>query len=169
MGSKLLLVAGCWLLVSCVTYNKCLDKFGTGTDSVRVEKLVFVHDTIRFTTPADSLSGWLSIIRGRLVKGGDTVSTSKKLKVEFLPLAPSREGDSTPIKIKYRVVRVPDTVVVVKRDTMRVFVDCPREMVDADKSASFFQKLWEQYKFFAAWALLVLLLIFLLRLTRRLQ
>jgi hypothetical protein len=156
-ATVLLLVVSCWLLTGCVTYQRCIDKYSVGTDTVRVEKLVHIIDTIKIAVPGDSLNGQLSFVNGDL-KATDTVSDSGKLRIKFIQV---------PGGIQYRVVRLPDTVVVVKRDTVRVAVDCTRVLVDADKNAPWYGRLWETFKFFAAVALLVLFVCLLIYLKHR--
>lgn len=151
------LVAGCWLLVtglllsSCVTYQKCLDRFGkVSKDSVAVR----YKDSVRFELPiaADTLEGGLSLDSLCIAWQKQTqdyyldtltkVSANGKLQLKYWI-------DQYNRALRYQSTLKPDTIVQVK--TVEGVVRCPPVVVVSPESAP---TLWKQFQLFAAWVVI---------------
>lgn len=139
----------CLLLSSCVTYQKCVDKYGTGETYT-----VTVHDTIPVEVPvpvpADSVEG---SVRIQDVLQGETFRDSTdRLEVKFW-------FDKYQNLLHYRADIKADTIIV--RDTVEIQkeVPCPETEVLEDTPHGIVG-VWERYKSFAAYALLLSLFIF---------
>jgi hypothetical protein len=141
------------LLQGCVTYKKCVDKFGE-TDSVRITITKVLHDTVRVVTAADSLEDHFNV--DSLLNVVDTLrhtSASGKLQIQFWRDKYSRQ-------LHYRANHFSDTIVVVRVDTVTVVGDCPPGVTFSEKEdVPWFRALWLKYQLFAAWALLLLLFV----------
>ena len=151
------LVASCWLLVaglmlsSCITYQKCLDKFGkVSKDSVAVRYI----DSVRFQVeiPADTLQGGLSLDSLCIAWQQQTknfyedtltkVSASGKLQIKYWI-------DRYQRALRYQSTLKPDTVYQFK--IVKGVVRCPPQVVvspDNDRT------LWKQFQLFAAWVVI---------------
>ena len=152
---RLAVVFSLLLLSSCVTYQKCFDKYGLKGDTTRVTVYVPRVDTVEIITPADSLSAFLTdSLLDSLKKTLDTltvVSESGKLKSKYW-------YDRYRKALASKTKSLPDTVYQIIKDTARVDVKCPPGVwFDPLEKLPWYSplKLWEGYKLFAAWALLV--------------
>jgi hypothetical protein len=144
---------------ACVTYQKCVDKYGK-KDTVRVTMTMIVHDTVTIVTPADTIRDHVNI--DSLFALVDTLrhtSASGRLQLKLWK-------DKYTRQLHYIASLRADTITVIERDTVRVVGDCPPGVVFVEnKDVSGLRALWLKYQLFAAWALLVLLfvLVFLKR------
>lgn len=149
------LVTGFWLLVaglmlgSCVTYQKCIDKFGkVSKDSV----VMRYKDSVRFEVPiaADSLEGGISLDSLCLAWQKQTsdfyldtltkVSRSGKLQIKYWIDRYNRA-------LRYQSTLKPDTIVKVK--IVEGVVRCPPVVVVGP--VGYWARLWNKFQFFAAW------------------
>ncbi len=148
------LVTGFWLLVaglmlgSCVTYQKCLDKFGkVSKDSV----VMRYKDSVRFEVPvaADTLEGGISLDSLCLAWQKQTadfyldtltkVSRSGKLQIKYWIDRYNRA-------LRYQSTLKPDTIIQVK--TVEGVVRCPPVVVVSPDNH---RTWWKQFQLFAAW------------------
>lgn len=146
------------LLSGCVTYQACFDKYGhLAKDTVRVPVQVVLKDTITVVTQPDSLIGRFSL--DSLMSRFDSVvhiSSSRLLQATFW-----RDKYNN---IRYRIDVRPDTITKIQIDTVQVVVGCPPAAVfDPEKDAPWHSRLWKNFQFFAAWALLLLIVVLLAR------
>lgn len=168
--SRVLMLLLLATLASCVTYQKCADKFGTVRDSVKV-RVAVPYDTTVFI-PGDSLKGsinldtlcanwyyWNTTITDSLVVLADSVVRAN----HTTRLETKHWIDKYNRALMFNAVVKPDTIHI--RDTVYVQANCPPVVEFKNKDASGFRALWQGYQLFAAWALLVLIavLIFLTR------
>jgi len=156
------------LLGGCVTYNKCLDKFGKVSDSI--PQTVVVHDSILVRVPADSLSGSIPLdslcdqwwnYTTRSIDSLTTVTDSLNTVSASGKLSTTHWIDKYNKLLRFKSKKEIDTIHFHHYDT--VTVNCP-PVITFDKEnerASGFRALWKGYQFFAAWALLVLLFVLL--------
>lgn len=106
-------------LNSCVTYEKCQDKFGNGTDTVTIEKTVEVvrHDTI--IKPIDSISTIIKFRdKGKIIT--DTVEIENP--VTGMQLRYWRDEAN---RLRVQCNTKADTVVINDTIYKEVKVDCP--------------------------------------------
>lgn len=150
-ATPLLLIA-LLCLTGCVTYNKCMDKFGViRKDSVKVfvKIPVFIHT--QAVSPADSLQDHFDI--DSMLSMFDTLrqtSASQRTQIEFWKDKYSRA-------LHYKVKVKPDTIKLIVKDTVRAEVNCPPCVVfDPLKDAPWYsvKALWNKFQLFAAWAVL---------------
>jgi len=151
---------------SCVTYNKCLEKFGVVGDSVKRSfdlpidlKKVVEADSVEHGINIDSLcESWRLQATGLSLQAASdsaeiattvVVSKSQKLKVAYWI-------DQYNRLLKIKAIKIRDTIRI--RDTVRAEVNCPPcIVVDPYKSLQWYSPklLWKQFQFFAAWLVLV--------------
>jgi hypothetical protein len=149
----LFFVALLLIMNSCVTYNRCVQKYGRTGDTVKLAVRVPVHDTVRVVTKADSLQDRFDV--DSVLALVDTLrhtSASGKLQIAFWK-------DKYTRQLHYKARVLSDTIYVIRRDTVRVTVACPPGSVLTNKGASGVRALWNGFQLFAAWALLVLLFV----------
>lgn len=156
---------------SCVTYNKCLTKYGVARDTVRIQVKTPIDTVLVHVVQADTVQGQLtdslllqlqslSLDNNLLNDTISKISESGKLKIRFW-------YDQYTKALKYKGTKKTDTVYVHYKDTTRSVVTCPPCVVfDKDKDASGLRKLWLGYQLFAAWALLILIAFALYKLFR---
>jgi hypothetical protein len=178
MRSSLLIFVSALLLNSCITYTKCVDKFGTlAKDSIATRVVFVVDTTLRVVAPADSLDGGIPLdslcdqwwnyttaLNDSLTLVNDSLVTISKSGT----LSTTHWIDKYNRLLRFKSKKEIDTLYITLRDTVYKDVNCP-PVVSFDKSkGSRLWALWEGYQFFAAWALLVLLfvLIFLKKIKR---
>jgi hypothetical protein len=147
-----------FLFTSCVTYNKCLTRFGTmTTDSVQVTTQVTVYDTVKVPVKGEQITAQYNI--DSILHMVDTlrhVSESGRLQVKLW-----RDKYSRALHMSASVK--PDTVTVIRTKIVPVKVNCPPVInIDPDKSATWHRRLWKGFQLFAAWALLAGLLVFII-------
>lgn len=159
-GNTPMILVAALLLGGCVTYNKCLDKFGTLTkDSTRVgfEKKLNVGVDV----PGDSLEGAINL--DTLCAEWQALSTQvNDLTSADDSLKQSATGGllTTALWIdKYnRLLRFKSKVrdsIIYKEVLVRDSVNCPPPVVIAPPTnKSRLEWLWEQFQFFAAWIVL---------------
>lgn len=141
------------LLSSCVTYNKCLDKFGE-----KKPQPIVLRDTVlvpvEIIVPGESMEGSVPcdepVAGNQLPVASDTVkqvSDNGKAQIKFW-----RDEYN---KLKYKL----DCLPVVVRDTVEVPVEikgeCPDVVVVDPKNASWLVRSLAYYRIFAGWALLL--------------
>lgn len=153
--TRLVLLAIACLFTSCITFQKCADKFGTGaTHTTTVRDSVEVE--IPTLVPGDSLSG--SVPCDSLVAGGDSVrhvSESDNLEVIFWRNKYNR--------LLYKATKKPDTIKVKETVFVEVKGDCPDTVIlDPEEGAPAWHRWLNGYKNFSAWALLFLVILFVL-------
>lgn len=165
MRALLIFVLGT-MLAGCVTYNKCLDKFGKVSDSI--PHTVVVHDSILVRVPADSLSGsialdslcnWWWYETTAAIDSLTTVADSLNTVSASGKLSTTHWIDKYNKLLRFKSKKEIDTIHFHHYDT--VTVNCP-PVTSFDKEnerVSGFRALWKGYQFFAAWALLVLLFV----------
>lgn len=168
MRAALFLV--CALMMSaCITYQKCVDKFGTlATDSIPTRASLALDTTLMGFVMEDSVTGYLSL--DSLCDAWSKISYQLKDSLndqaktwyalsESGKLSTAHWIDKYNRLLRFKSKKEIDTVYVHLRDTVYRDVKCP-PVVTFDKSkGSRLWALWEGYQFFAAWALLVLLLV----------
>lgn len=144
------------LMASCVTMKKCADKFGTGeTHSITLRDTIPVIDTV-YTKP-DSLQGSLQISDLQTGKVDSLVHISSSLKLQLKLWYDKYTG-----LLHYRAEVKPDTIIKIKEVPVEVQGDCPDTVVlDPEKGAPLWHRWLNGYKNFSAFALLLLIIIFL--------
>lgn len=155
------------LLGGCVTYNKCLDKFGKlGMDSI--PKTVVTNTPIAIPVPADSLSGaipldslcdWYWNYTTAKIDSLTTVTDSLNTVSTTGKLSTQHWVDKYNKLLRFKTIKQIDTIHFHHRDTVKV--NCPPVISfdQENKKVSGFRALWVGYQLFAAWALLVLLFV----------
>jgi hypothetical protein len=140
------------LFSGCVTYNKCLDKFGE-LEPVTITLRDTLHHYDTILTSAKSLQG--SIPVSELLEGYSLQhSTPEKLSLYL-----SYDHDT----VKYDVYVEPDTIIRYKEIPVEVSGDCPPVVVvNPAKGMSLPQKLWRKWEQASAWLMLVMVLAFFL-------
>lgn len=173
LGIASLTLAIAVMLSSCVTYNKCLDKYGVLAKPVKMNVDVPIDTNLLAITSPDSIEGeikdtlldslrTLAQDNERLNDTLTQVSESGKLKIKFW-------YDQYTKALKYKGTKRVDTVFVHLKDTVSIVVDCPPCVVfDKDKDASGLRRLWLGYQLFAAWALLIFIGLVLYHLSKKL-
>ena len=158
-------------LASCVTYTRCVDKFGRLADSVAirvampVDTVVIVReDSVQGAIDLDTLcAGWYywntTVTDSLIVVADSLVMKNRTTRLETLHWI---DKYKRALRFKAKVQR--DTIHI--RDTVYRQANCPPVMEfdkRNNKDALGFRALWQGYQLFAAWALLVLIavLIFL--------
>ena len=140
------------LTSSCVNFKKCADKFGgnfkvTVTDTVRFIDTTYVQ--------ADSIQGSVLVkdLESGKVDSLVHISSSQKLQIKLW-------YDKYNGLLHYRADVLPDTIIQYK-DRI-VTVDCPAAVVfDPEKGAPTWHRWLNRYKNFSAWALLLMILAFI--------
>ena len=167
MKRVLLFAALATMLASCITYQKCLDKFGvTYTDSVMVKHTIdttlrvpIVPDSLEVGINLDTLCAgwyyWNTMVADSLVDLTDSLYVQHKNARQSVSHWIDRYNRL--LKIKNTILR--DTIEVHFRDTVTLQAPCPQVQFDKDKDVPWFRALWYKYQLFAAWALLVLILV----------
>lgn len=156
-SGAMVFIAVALLFNSCITYQKCIDTFGTlATDTVRVS----YRDTVRIThvLPRDSVTTDINIdtlCHYWRTMAGDLTGQAAGQRVELEWYVDAYERV---LRLKAKTVR--DTLYLTK--IVEGTVNCPPQVVvDPDKDAPWHSRLWKNFQFFAAWVLLVGLLFFL--------
>jgi hypothetical protein len=153
---------------SCVTYQKCVDKFGTlqkpsqviakgvlDTTLASIQEPLFFHEE----SNADSLVQMIHDLQNEkdsIKSRHDSllmVFGNEKLKTK---LWYDRHTNS----VRGSTTKKADTVKITLHDTVRVVASCPPSVV-FDKKPHGLAKVWNDFQFFAAWALLLGILILL--------
>ena len=115
---------------SCVSYSRCVKKYGTGSDTVYVT----VKDTLRFGTRGDSVSGSFNNLKLDSMKVGDVFEFDNPGKEEIKQL-PNSTQVATPVKLRIRKIGkqtyqaeavVKPTEVFVYRDVKAKCPPCPK-------------------------------------------
>lgn len=153
----ILFVLIAWLLSSCVTYNKCLDKFGEKKpqpivlrDTVKVEVPV-PGQSMEGTVPCDQPVDNNQLTVDKEATPQDTItqiSDNGKAQIKFW-----RDEYN---KLKYKLDCLPDTVLV--HVPVEIKGECPDVVVVDEKNASWLVRSLAYYRIFAGWALLLLLI-----------
>lgn len=134
------------LLSSCVTYNKCLDKFGE-----KKPQPIVLRDTVtvEVPVPGQSMEGDVPCEGSKFkVQSSDTLterSDNGKAQIQFW-----RDEYN---KLKYKLDCLPDTVRV--QVPVEIKGDCPDLVVVDPKNASWLVRSLAYYRIFAGWALLL--------------
>ena len=137
-------------LSSCVTWNKCVSKFGTGeTHTITVRDTINDIDTVYVS--ADSLKGSVSIddlLSGKIDSLVHT-SSSQNLQIKLW-------YDKYSNLLRYRADLKPDTIVKQEKIFIEVEADCPDAVVvDPTKGLGWREKLWLKFQFFSAFLVLI--------------
>lgn len=148
-GAAIVLLFSMLSLSSCVTWQKCADKFGTGgTHSITVRDTLTVRDTVLIQE--DVTEGTVPCEELAKSEKGDTiiyVSDTRRQEIVF--------WKDQYNQIKYRSKIVQDTVFIEKQIPVEVKGDCPDAViVDPEKGLSRREKLWRKFQFFSAWLVL---------------
>lgn len=147
----LILLTGSIMLSSCVTYKKCVDKFGE-----RQAQPITLRDTVKvpveIPVPGDSITGSIPCDS---IKQDTTTQTSDTGKAQI------KYWYNKYLKaMEYQVNCLPQIV----RDTVEVPVEikgeCPDVVVVDPKNASWPARFLAWYQLFAGWALLIGLIVF---------
>ncbi len=148
-------------LSSCVTYQKCFDKFGTLEQGKKISAQHVLDTTLTAFTKPDSLQG--SIDADTLIHLVQQLQQVKGRHDSLLTVTKNQElqlnmwYDRKTNQIKYSANKKADTVRVPFHDTVRVVADCPPVVVfDPVEKLPWYAplKLWEWLKLFAIWVLL---------------
>lgn len=146
------------VLSSCVTYTRCVDKFGVAdTVKVTIEKTVPVITTV--TVPGDSVQVDINIDSMLLARFDDTlqvISQAGRAKISFWK---DKYNNILMARADCDEQIVTDTVF----QTVTVEADCPGIRLDPDKHQPWPRRLWEGFKNASAYILLAVLFIFLIR------
>jgi hypothetical protein len=136
------------LLSSCVTLNRCKEKFGTQSTPITLRDTITVRDTV-FIEP-DSLQGSVSIdslLYGKidsLVHININSELSLKLWI-----------DKYNRILNYRVDKKPKQIIIEKEVPVEVQGQCPDVVVaDPNQALNWRDRLWKQFQFFSAWLVL---------------
>jgi hypothetical protein len=137
------------LLSSCVTLNRCKQKFGTQSTPITLRDTITVRDTVLIQ--ADSLQGKISI---------DSLLYSKIDSLVHInincELALKLWIDKYNRVLNYRVDKKPKQIIIEKEVPVEVQGQCPDVVVaDPDQALSWHGRLWKQFQFFSAWLVLV--------------
>jgi hypothetical protein len=161
-GAIPLLILSVWVLSSCVTYTKCLDKFGTASnDSVTIKVKVPYNDTVTVVTKRDSLvsvldEATLNRLRANFADTLEMISESGKVKSRYW-------YDQYRRALVSKTNTLPDTIRIIIKDTVQVEAKCPPVVVvDPLASLPWYNPkvLWKNFQLFAAWAVLAGVIIF---------
>jgi hypothetical protein len=167
---KVLFVFVALLLSSCVTYQKCVDKFGTQQPSKPKQFEKVIDSLIKVISQAKAINGAVnsdSLIQ-KILAFKDSARHHKKLNDSLLLAFGDKKlntqvwYDARTNQVKGKTQKLPDTVFIHLKDTVRVVADCPPAMVfDPIEKLPWYAppKLWDRYKLFAAWVLLALVVI----------
>lgn len=141
------------MLSSCITYDRCLDKYGSTIDSVTY------YDTIPLYVPVpiigDSLMGSLDEVYNQLKEDGDSVTlTSDSGKASAL-----FTNDQGQKNFKFQCPQ--DTVLVPVEVPIKV--DCPPVQVFDPKPPPWWYKYWESYQLLSSVMFALILLALLVR------
>lgn len=158
--AQLLLILA--LMSSCITFKKCVDKYGSmepvkviAGDSVDFETPV-AHDSLRGTIPCPQLpvASDQPVTGNRQPATDTTIERSGRAQIKYW-------YDQYQKAIRYQVDCLPDTI----RDTKYVEIeaDCPQVAVlDPEKGQPRHRALWLGFQRVAAWlVLLEILLVFI--------
>jgi hypothetical protein len=140
---------------SCVTYQKCVDKFTTRLQPTTIT----LHDTVRIAVPLppDSASADINLDTLCAYWQTEAARFSSQVSGRELELRHWVDQYNRVLRVKARLVR--DTVYVEKIVTVEG--ECPPALVvDPDKAAPWHSRLWKKFQTFSAWALLAGLLLF---------
>jgi hypothetical protein len=163
-----LVAIACLLVVcSCVTYNKCKQKFGelkpvqvTHIDSADLQ-IPVPPDSLTGSIQLDSLCNEWKEIQANIGDSIDALNDSIKTVSESGKLSTQHWIDKYNRLLRFKSKVIHDTIHYHHRDT--VLVECPPQNVfDPDKGRTGIGKAWEQWKDFAALALLVMIIFFLM-------
>lgn len=154
----LLFVSISVLFTSCVSYEKCVEKYGVvRNDTMYVETVV--RDTISVLVPADSnvlvfnIDSLAKIIRGKVFKEQDSTS---KIQLSY--------WIDNYNKLHIKAFKPPDTIY--KPVEIPVKVPCP-PVFHIEKKLTWYQEFWEWYKNFSAFALMLSIAILTVILIKR--
>lgn len=160
MSKLVTIVISVLLLSSCVTYNKCMDKFGErGTTPITLSDTLD-HETI---SPWDSLSGFIPC--PPMVADGDSSTQTTSNGDRTTETSDNGKAQITywynqyKKAIQYQVDCLPDTI----KEKIPIYIqgECPEVViVDPDK-ASRLVWFWHRYQVFAGWALIFLVIGFI--------
>lgn len=149
------------LCSSCVTWNKCAKKFGTG-DTVYVAYRDTIPVPVEVPVPGDTVTG--SFNCDSLMAHLDTLthtSDSGRVAVRFW-------ADKYNNLLNYMATATPDTVEVEVKVPVEVQVPCPDAVVvDPERGLRWYERAWKGFQLFSAYlvlaGLLWTLLFFVLR------
>lgn len=157
-SSILLALCAMMLLSGCVTYPKCVAKYGMQSEpiTITIRDTIPVPVEIEVPVPGDSVQGRLqldSLLLAATAQGITIASESGRMEIKFWK-------DKYNNYLHWSARLAPDTLRVetIVEVPVEVEVECPPVTV-LDKPVPWYVRLWESYKLFAAWALLVLLMI----------
>lgn len=140
------------IMSSCVTYDKCVQKYGTATDTVKVTVRDTVEKKIHIRVPADSARLTVNIDSLLRMRVQDTITAiSSRAKARVLK---SPDNNTLHIDCDCPPADISDTILV----PVEVQADCPPVQQFKDKPQGKIEKFWHWYRLFAAFALPVLLL-----------
>lgn len=155
----LLLILILLSLSSCVTYNKCKDKFGDLQKPQQVIAKGVLDSTLAVISQAQKIQGSSDSICAKVEYWKNKHSREKgkndSLLMQFgnQKLQTKLWYDRFTNSIKGETDKAADTVFIHLHDTVHVVADCPPAMV-FDKEASGFAKFWKEFQFFATCLLL---------------
>jgi len=163
MSKYILFAIVVMLMTSCITIKKCADKFGTGathqidvSDSVTADfDVIIAGDSATGKVPCDELKPGDSV--KQLNSNGNLEVIFWRDKFDSLKHSHVKRPD-----VHYRAQKKPDTIKVKEKVFIKVKADCPDTVIlDPEKGAPLWHRWLNGYKNFSAFALLLLIIIFL--------
>lgn len=164
-----LVVTAFIFLGGCVTYNKCVEKYGTmATDSPKVVARVPIDTTLTAIAEPDSVESSINLDtlcenwkagKAMFEDSLKSVGARGKLETAFWIDKYNRS-----LRAKSKVK--PDTIYVPYKDTAEAKVSCPPVVaLNPDKNLPWWapRMLWKQFQLFAAWVVLAGLALGVLR------
>lgn len=143
------------LFVGCASWDRCAKKFGTGETHY-----ITVRDTIPYAfevvTEGDSLEGGIDM-ESLLLDSIYNLSSAKDLSIKLW-------YDKYQKAICFKAKQKTDTIKVKEFVPVEVRAECPNAVVaNPEQALSWRAKVWKDFQFFAAWLVLALGVVLILR------